>query len=137
MRVYPFELLSRVSMQVGDRMVAALVAAAGRSGRAPVLQLHLGFTRISNAGVKGLAGFPSLIAFSCEGELISEGAIQVGHYLPPPRACSTSRWAPSLHVCRQSCCHRQQGTRQQGTRRQGTRHSALTGAVPGRRCCLR
>lgn len=80
-------------LQIGDRMVLALVAAAGRSGRSPLLQLHLGFTRVSDAGVKALAGLPSLNAFSCEGELMSEEAIQVS---PPSSPAWTSRFHISL-----------------------------------------
>lgn len=59
-------------------MVFALVAAALQTGCPQPLHLHLGYTRISDVGLRALAGLPSLTAFSCEGELISEEGAQVG-----------------------------------------------------------
>lgn len=58
-------------------MLLALVDASAQARRCLVLELHLGLTCISTVGIITLACLTHLKTFTCEGELISEGASQV------------------------------------------------------------
>ena len=54
-----------------------LVHADDAFGRGPLRALHLGFTRVGEAGLKALAQLQGLTALSLEGEGVSGHSLQV------------------------------------------------------------
>ena len=63
--------------QVSDELPLMVLRAGDAAGRGPLRALHLGFTRVGEAGLEALSQLRGLTALSLEGEGVSGQRLQV------------------------------------------------------------
>ena len=85
------------TLQISDELTGMLVSADHALGGSPLRSLHLGFTRIGEAGLEALAQLRGLTALSLEGEGVHGGWLQVQTATPLLAMCSG--WHDD------TCCH--------------------------------